>query len=237
MSDKLGPRVFGHDHVPVRSSTASSAPSRTTPGRDRAGDRPQEIRRIVESAHTVARDLSPKQLRSVAQPDLRDPARPRDDRARPVRVAAQRRQRGGGVRARRLHAPPQLPMPPATPERTADDPEAVPAAGLRWRHRRIASTRNSAAAGLAPPPRRPGPGTRSCCWSRWGLLLAFTVFGIAAADPVASKAIYGRAGQRLGIERVHEHLRRTVGSDALGGWRCRDRHRPDDLCCWAGCCG
>ena len=55
MSEKLGPRVFGHDHgQPFLGREFSSEPDYSD---DIAREIDGEIRRIVEEAHTVARDI------------------------------------------------------------------------------------------------------------------------------------------------------------------------------------
>jgi cell division protease FtsH len=55
MSEKLGPRVFGHDHgQPFLGREFSSEPDYSD---DVAREIDGEIRRIVEEAHQVARDI------------------------------------------------------------------------------------------------------------------------------------------------------------------------------------
>jgi len=55
MSDKLGPRVFGHDHgQPFLGREFSSEPDYSD---EIAREIDDEIRRIVESAHQVAKDI------------------------------------------------------------------------------------------------------------------------------------------------------------------------------------
>src|SRR6476619_583928 len=55
MSDKLGPRVFGHDHVqPFLGREFSAEPDYSD---EIAREIDDEIRRIVESAHQTAKDL------------------------------------------------------------------------------------------------------------------------------------------------------------------------------------
>jgi len=55
MSEKLGPRVFGHDHgQPFLGREFSSEPDYSD---DVAREIDAEIRRIVEEAHQVARDI------------------------------------------------------------------------------------------------------------------------------------------------------------------------------------
>ena len=103
MSEKLGPRVFGHDHgQPFLGREFSCEPDYSD---DVAREIDDEIRRVVEEAHQAARDvLDAAQARP--RPHLRDPAAARDDRARGVHPAARRQVRGGGLRARRAGAAP-----------------------------------------------------------------------------------------------------------------------------------
>jgi cell division protease FtsH len=55
MSDKLGPRVFGHDHgLPFLGREFSSEPDYSD---EIAREIDDEIRRIVEEAHQLARDI------------------------------------------------------------------------------------------------------------------------------------------------------------------------------------
>ena len=98
MSEKLGPRVFGHDHgMPFLGREFSSEPDYSD---DVAREIDDEIRRIVEEAHQIgARD--PRAAPPEARDDLGDPAAPRDDRARAVRRAARGQVRGRGLRPRR----------------------------------------------------------------------------------------------------------------------------------------
>ena len=98
MSERLGPRVFGHDRgQPFLGREFSSEPDYSD---EIAREIDDEIRRIVESAHQTAKDLLNEQPRR-ARPDLEDPARARDDRRRAVRRPARRQARGRGLRRRR----------------------------------------------------------------------------------------------------------------------------------------
>ena len=122
MSEKLGPRVFGHDHgQPFLGREFSSEPDYSD---DVAREIDDEIRRIVEEAHQAARDIL-EQHRDRPRRHVGDPAPPRDDRARAVHPAARRQVRGGGLRARRARA---APGPAAgAPEPPARKPERKPA--------------------------------------------------------------------------------------------------------------
>ena len=137
MSDKLGPRVFGHDHgMPFLGREFSSEPDYSD---EIAREIDDEIRRIVESAHQQAKDILTEH-REIADHDLRDPAQARDDRARAVRGPARRQDRGRGLRprrhARRRHArAPRAPGPGRRARRPRDAPPA-PAPRPRRRRRR-----------------------------------------------------------------------------------------------------
>ena len=123
MSEQLGPRVFGHDHgQPFLGREFSSEPDYSD---DVAREIDDEIRRVVEEAHQTARDIL-EQHQRAAGPHLRDPAAPRDDRARAVHPAARRQVRGGGLRARR--AGPAAGPPPRRRSCPRASPSASPAA-------------------------------------------------------------------------------------------------------------
>ena len=77
MSERLGPRVFGHDRsMPFLGREFSAEPDYSD---EIAREIDDEIRRIVEEAHQTAKDILIEQPRG-ARPDLEDPARARDDR-------------------------------------------------------------------------------------------------------------------------------------------------------------
>ena len=90
MSERLGPRVFGHDRgQPFLGREFSSEPDYSD---EIAREIDDEIRRIVEDAHQTARDLLDRQAQRAGH-DLEDPPRARDDRRRAVRRAARRQAR------------------------------------------------------------------------------------------------------------------------------------------------
>ena len=94
MSEKLGPRVFGHDHgQPFLGREFSSEPDYSD---EIAREIDDEIRRIVEGAHQVAKDILAGH-REHLRVDLRAAAQARDDRARAVRGAAAGRAGGRAV--------------------------------------------------------------------------------------------------------------------------------------------
>ena len=151
MSDKLGPRVFGHDHgMPFLGREFSSEPDYSD---EIAREIDDEIRRIVESAHQQAKDILVRAPR-VAHHDLRDPAQARDDRERGVRGPARRQDRGRGLRSRRhpRRRHPRAPRAPG-PRRRARRPAAAPAPRPGRRRRRGPRPRSAreARARLAHP--------------------------------------------------------------------------------------
>ena len=129
MSDKLGPRVLGHNQgAPFLGRDMHSEPDYSD---DLARTIDAEIRRIIEEAHQRARDILVEHrtdLETLSQILLA----PRDDRAHRVPGDPRRRARGRGLRrARRqgrrarplprhprraAHAPPSAPLPTPPPE-------------------------------------------------------------------------------------------------------------------------
>ena len=123
MSEKLGPRVFGHDHgQPFLGREFSSEPDYSD---DVAREIDAEIRRIVEEAHQLARDIL-EQHREDLDHTSRDPAAPRDDRARGVHRAARRQDRGGGLRPPTSRSS-RSPRSPRRPRRRRAGPSRPPA--------------------------------------------------------------------------------------------------------------
>ena len=155
MSDKLGPRVFGHDHgMPFLGREFSSEPDYSD---EIAREIDDEIRRIVESAHQQAKDILTDAPRD-ADHDLRDPAQARDDRARRVRGAALRQDRARGLRRGRDHhrRHPRASRAPGLAGRArARDASPAPASRPRRRRRRGPRPRpaREARARVAGPPR------------------------------------------------------------------------------------
>ena len=154
MSERLGPRVFGHDRSqPFLGREFSAEPDYSD---EIAREIDDEIRRIVEEAHQTAKDILSRAPRGPG-PGLEDPAGAGDDRRRAVREALGGRHRGGGVRRGRDEEA-EVPEAPPEPEKKAGAgpaARAAPAPGLR-RQRRDAGrpTRRLA------PPRRPASGRR-----------------------------------------------------------------------------
>ena len=116
MSEKLGPRVFGHDHgQPFLGREFSSEPDYSD---EIAREIDDEIRRIVEAAHQVAKDMLDEHrepLDTISELLLKRETIER----RGVRGAARRQVRGGGLRSRR---PPSGRGRPDRPELPAGAP-------------------------------------------------------------------------------------------------------------------
>ena len=164
MSEKLGPRVFGHDHgQPFLGREFSAEPDYSD---EIAREIDDEIRRIVEAAHQRAKDILTEHRESLEH-DLRDPRQARDDREGGVRGPARRQDRGGGLRRRGAACrPARAPAPPAPAERAGREaPRPLPASRPGRRHRRVADrlSRRLSDAGwqrrIEPlrVARRPGP--------------------------------------------------------------------------------
>ena len=98
MSEKLGPRVFGHDHgQPFLGREFSSEPDYSD---EIAREIDDEIRRIVEEAHQTARQVL-EERREKLDADLRDPPARREtiEREEFIELLAGKT-RGGGLRRR-----------------------------------------------------------------------------------------------------------------------------------------
>jgi hypothetical protein len=120
MSERLGPRVFGHDHgQPFLGREFSAEPDYSD---EIAREIDDEIRRIVEAVHQRAKDLLSEHRRwlQIISEIL---VKRRDDREGGVRGPARRQERGGGLRRR----PAILPPTPLAPRR----PPSAPAGGGR----------------------------------------------------------------------------------------------------------
>ena len=102
MSEKLGPRVFGHDHgQPFLGREFSTEPDYSD---EIAREIDDEVRRIIESAHQRARAILTEHQHDLDE-HLDDPRQARDDREGGVPRPARGQERGGGVRPRRgIHA-------------------------------------------------------------------------------------------------------------------------------------
>ena len=150
MSEKLGPRVFGHDHgQPFLGREFSSEPDYSD---DIAREIDDEIRRIVEEAHQSARDILAEH-RAEARHDVGDPAqRETIEREQFIELLAGK----GEDEVFGRDEPPVPTLPPAAPGARAQArarPEAAAAARPRRRRRRDARRRRAreARTGLASP--------------------------------------------------------------------------------------
>ena len=97
MSEKLGPRVFGHEHgQPFLGREFSTEPDYSD---EIAREIDDEVRRIVESAHQRAKTILTEHKDDLVE-DLRDSCQARDDREGGVPRPARRQERGGSLRRR-----------------------------------------------------------------------------------------------------------------------------------------
>ena len=97
MSERLGPRVFGHDRghaLPRPRVLGRAGLLRRGRARDRRRDPPDR------RGGPPDREGHPRRAPRAARHDLQDPARARDDRGGGVRRAARGQERGGGLRRR-----------------------------------------------------------------------------------------------------------------------------------------
>jgi len=128
MSEKLGPRVFGHDHgQPFLGREFSSEPDYSD---DVAREIDAEIRRIVEEAHQVARDIlvsHREELDKTSEILLR---RETIEREQFLALLDGKSEEDvfGEDEAARPQIPPAPPQP--TPERPERAPRALPRPGF-----------------------------------------------------------------------------------------------------------
>jgi cell division protease FtsH len=128
MSEKLGPRVFGHDHgQPFLGREFSSEPDYSD---EIAREIDLEIRRIVESAHTQARDILTthrEPLNRISEILLKRETIEADQFVSLLDGSTEE-----DVFGSEAPPPPQLPLPPATPERATGEssPKLFPRPGL-----------------------------------------------------------------------------------------------------------
>ncbi len=157
MSDKLGPRVYGHDHGQPFLGREFNDRARLL-GRHRARDRrrgPQDHR-----IGPPARARHPHRAPERPAEDLPDPRPPRDDREGGVPRAARRQERGGGLRRLRGRASPSCPRRRSHPSGpSAKSPARSRAPASPAAPRRCAGT--TARVGPRSPERAlSGPGPR-----------------------------------------------------------------------------
>ena len=180
MSEKLGPRVLGRNHdMPFLGREMGAEPDYSE---EIAREIDDEIRRVIEEAHELARHDAQDAHGRAAQA-LRPPDRARDDRQGPVRAAARRRGPGdrlpGRAEAGRARGPgrgaPQAPAAEARPAPVPGRDHAAAARGLddlgltrcRRRRRPASSPRGGRSARPGRPARRARrPRRRGPCPSR-----------------------------------------------------------------------
>ncbi len=127
MSEKLGPRVFGHEHSqPFLGREFSSEPDYSD---EIAREIDDEIRRIVEGAHQSAKDIlgtHRESLETISEILIK-----RETIEREQFEALLEGQSEEDVFGAEASPPPEVPLPPGTPERAGRDvPRPLPRPGL-----------------------------------------------------------------------------------------------------------
>jgi cell division protease FtsH len=128
MSEKLGPRVFGHDHgQPFLGREFSAEPDYSD---EIAREIDDEIRRIVESAHVQAKRILEDHREALQR--ISEILIKRETIERDQFVALLQGSSEEDVFGTEAPPPPSLPLPPASPERTPgrDVPRPLPRPGL-----------------------------------------------------------------------------------------------------------
>src|SRR5438105_2272483 len=128
MSEKLGPRVFGHDHgQPFLGREFSTEPDYSD---EIAREIDDEIRRIVEAAHIQAKDLLTKYKASLEK--LSEILVKRETIEKEQFEALLSGQTEEDVFGAEAPPPPEVPVPPSTPERAPgrEGPRPLPRPGL-----------------------------------------------------------------------------------------------------------
>jgi cell division protease FtsH len=122
MSEKLGPRVFGHDHgQPFLGREFSAEPDYSD---EIAREIDDEIRRIVESAHVRAKDILNTHRASLEK--LSEVLLKRETIEKEQFEALLAGSTEEQVFGEEAPPPPQLPAPPAPPERVSPTPAPRP---------------------------------------------------------------------------------------------------------------
>jgi cell division protease FtsH len=126
MSDKLGPRVFGHDHgQPFLGREFSSEPDYSD---EIAREIDDEIRRIVESAHQEAKDILTEHrnsLEKISQVLVKRETIEKEEFVALLEGGSEEEVFGPDE-----PAGPELPIPPAPADRQRDKPRPLPRPGL-----------------------------------------------------------------------------------------------------------
>jgi ATP-dependent Zn protease len=126
MSEKLGPRVFGHDHgMPFLGREFSSEPDYSD---EIAREIDDEIRRIVESAHQQAKDILSQYRDSLEK--LAEILVKRETIEKEQFEALLDGQTEQEVFGSEAPPPPELPVPPATDRAGRELPRPLPRPGL-----------------------------------------------------------------------------------------------------------
>jgi len=128
MSEKLGPRVFGHDHgQPFLGREFSAEPDYSD---EIAREIDDEIRRIVESAHVQAKDILTNYRESLDK--LSEILIKRETIEKEQFEALLSGQTEEEVFGAEAPPPPEVPIPPASPERAPgrEGPRPLPRPGL-----------------------------------------------------------------------------------------------------------
>ncbi len=127
MSEKLGPRVFGHDHgQPFLGREFSAEPDYSD---EIAREIDDEIRRIVEQAHVQAKDLLTEHRASLEK--LSEILVKRETIEKEQFEALLSGQTEEEVFGAEAPTPSEVPLPPATPERAGrEGPRPLPRPGL-----------------------------------------------------------------------------------------------------------
>ena len=128
MSEKLGPRVFGHDHgQPFLGREFSAEPDYSD---EIAREIDDEIRRLVEAAHVQARDLLTEHRASLEKlSEILVKRETIEKEQFEALLAGQTEQEVFGAEA---PAPPEVPVPPPSPAERAgrEGPRPLPRPGL-----------------------------------------------------------------------------------------------------------
>jgi cell division protease FtsH len=126
MSEKLGPRVFGHEHAqPFLGREFSSEPDYSD---EIAREIDDEIRRIVEGAHQSAKDILSTHRESLET--ISEILIKRETLEREQFEALLQGQSEEDVFGAEAPPPPEVPLPPAEKERGREAPRPLPRPGL-----------------------------------------------------------------------------------------------------------
>jgi cell division protease FtsH len=132
MSEKLGPRVFGHEHAqPFLGREFSSEPDYSD---EIAREIDDEIRRIVETAHQAAKDILTERRESLET--ISEILIKRETIEREQFEALLEGQSEEDVFGAEAPPPPEVPLPPSEKERQRE-PRPLPRPGLAAEARRL----------------------------------------------------------------------------------------------------